>query len=77
MLDEAHLPGLTWLPLGPWMSMELSSPWCLGPRIQAHTPHPTGGMGGVGTVSSPLCLEQLPNSFSSVINTQRAPEGTC
>lgn len=38
-------PGLTLLPLGPWKNMELSSPCCLGPRIQAHTPHPTGGMG--------------------------------
>lgn len=35
------------------------------------------GDGGVGTVSSPLCLEQLPDLFNSVINTQIAPEGTC
>lgn len=70
-------PGLTRLPLGPWKSVELSSPWCLGPRMQAHTPQPLGGDGGVGTVSSPVCLEQLPNLFSSVVNTQMAPEGTC
>lgn len=35
------------------------------------------GDGGVGTVWSPLCLEQSPNLFSSVTNTQIAPKETC
>lgn len=70
-------PGLTPLPLGPQKNMELSSPCPPGAKDTGSHSTSYWGYGGVGTVSSPLCLEQLPNLFSSVINTQITPEGTC
>lgn len=71
-------PGLAQFPLGPWKKSScVASPWCLEPGIHRLTLRILLGGWGRGNSVEPLCSEQSPNLFSSVIDTQIAPEGTC
>lgn len=77
MLGTAHLPRSGLVPFGSLEEHGTGEALVPGAKDTGSHFISYQGDGGVGTVWGPLCLEQSPNLFSSVTNTQTAPEETC